>query len=70
MSSNQCEYCNEIYERRRKKPIRNNQFALDTCYIDAGNYLTVCHTDRFSGVNEYHQIPLHIDYCPWCGRKL
>lgn len=64
-----CEFCTTQKEKRITKFIDDDEYGKCDCFLDWGNYLTIRRTDKYLK-GYFIQIPIDIDYCPWCGEKL
>lgn len=64
MSSKECQFCQE----RHWTTIRDDENTFIQCLLDAHNKLSYFQKDKIEDKCTF--MPITINYCPWCGRKL
>ena len=65
MTFNECQFCKE---ERHWITIRDDENTFIKCLLDARNNLSYFQKDKIE--DKYTVMPIAINYCPWCGRKL
>ena len=64
MISNKCKFCQE----KHWITIRDDEYTFIQCLLDAKNNLSYFQKDKTE--EKITIMPIEINYCPWCGRKL